>query len=57
MKVGDLVKRRNCGYIGQLAIVVDTECGPKGLKVNVLTITGHKEYWYPVDCEVISESR
>ena len=57
MKVGDLVKRRNCGWIGQLAIVIETEWNSKGLKVNVLTVTGHKEYWYPVDCEVISESR
>ena len=57
MKTGDLVKRRNCGYIGQLAVVIDTECGPKGLKVNVLTITGYKEYWYPVDCEVVSGNR
>ena len=57
MKVGDLVKRRNCGWIGQLAVVIETEWTPKGLKVNVLTITGHKEYWYPVDCEVISGNR
>jgi hypothetical protein len=57
VKVGDLVRRRNCGWIGQLAVVIETEWNPKGLKVNVLTITGHKEYWYPVDCEVISGNR
>jgi hypothetical protein len=57
MKTGDLVRRRNCGWIGQLAVVIETEWNPKGLKVNVLTITGHKEYWYPVDCEVISGNR
>ena len=54
MKTGDLVRRRNNG---DLAIVIETEWNPKGLKVNVLTITGHKEYWYPVDCEVISGNR
>ena len=57
MKVGDLVRRRNDGNIGQLAIVIETEWNPRCLKVNVLTLKGHKEYWYPVDCEVISGNR
>jgi hypothetical protein len=57
MKTGDLVRRRNDGNIGQLAIVIETEWNPRCLKVNVLTLKGHKEYWYPADCEVVSESR
>ena len=57
MKVGDLVKRRNCGWIGQLAVVIETEWNPRCEKVDVLTMQGHKQYWYLVECEVISESR
>ena len=57
MKVGDLVRRRNDGNIGLLAIVIETEWNPRCLKVNVLTLKGHKEYWYPADCEVVSGNR
>lgn len=53
MKVGDLVRRRNNG---DLAIVIPIEY-IKDLKANVLTMRGHKQYWFPVECEVISESR
>jgi len=54
MQIGDLVRRRNNG---DLAIVIETEWAPKGLKANVLTMRGYKQYWFPVECEVISESR
>ena len=54
MKVGDLVRRRNNG---DLAIVIETEWNPRCEKVDVLTMRGHKQYWYLVECEVISESR
>jgi hypothetical protein len=60
MKIGDLVKRRNNG---DLAIVIETEWveGAYGRnwpeRANVLTMRGHKQYWFPVECEVISESR
>ena len=57
MKVGDLVRRRNDGNIGQLAIVIETEWNPRCEKIDVYTLKGHKEYWYRTDCEVISESR
>ena len=60
MQIGDLVRRRNNG---DLAIVIETEWieGAYGRnwpeKVNVLTMRGYKQYWFPVECEVISESR
>lgn len=60
MQVGDLVRRRNNG---DLAIVIPIEWieGAYGRnwheKVNVLTMRGHKQYWFPVECEVISEDR
>lgn len=53
MKTGDLVRRRNNG---DLAIVIPIEW-IKDLKVNVFTMRGYKQYWFPVECEVISESR
>ena len=57
MKVGDLVRRRNDGNIGQLAIVIETEWNPRCEKIDVYTLKGHKEYWYRTDCEVISGNR
>ena len=54
MKTGDLVRRRNNG---DLAIVIETEWNPRCEKIDVYTLEGHKEYWYPVDCEVISGNR
>ena len=56
MEIGDLVRRRNNG---DLAIVIETDwsVSPPYLKVNVLTLKGHKQYWYPVECEVISGNR
>ena len=57
MKIGDLVRRRNDGNIGQLAIVIENRFDGWGNLVNVLTLKGHKEYWYPVDCEVVSGNR
>ena len=54
MQVGDLVKRRNNG---DLAIVIPEEHIDRYGEANVLTLRGHKQYWFPVDCEVISASR
>jgi hypothetical protein len=54
MKTGDLVKRRNNG---DLAIVIPIEYVDNYQKANVLTMRGYKQYWFPVECEVINESR
>ena len=56
MEIGDLVRRRNNG---DLAIVIETDWSVSRDYpiVNVLTLKGHKQYWYPVECEVVSGNR
>ena len=52
MEIGDLVRVK---HNGDLAIVIETRFISE--VVEVLTLKGHKQYWYPVDFEVISGNR
>ena len=50
MKTGDLVRRRNNG---DLALITETEW--RSDKVNVRTLKGDTQYWYPLEFEVVKK--
>ena len=60
MKVGDLIKFKNCSRSGEVGIVVRTNCivedGVRG--VHLVTYEGNKQMYFTANqLEVINENR